>query len=102
MTTRQPLPNRRPSETFEFDHEGMRYVASVGRFDDGTLAELFLNAGKVGSAAGTVAHDAAVTFSIARQYNVPMGILRDALAKLADGSPAGPLGRALDIAGDHP
>jgi hypothetical protein len=100
MIGRHPIANRREAETFEFEHDGVRYVASIGRFDDGSLCELFLNAGKVGSAAGTMARDAAVTFSIARQHGIPVGMLKSALAKLADGSPAGPLGRALEIAGD--
>jgi hypothetical protein len=95
---RQQLPNCRQAETFEFEHEGVRYRASVGRFSDGSISEIFLNAGKIGSAADTVGHDAAVVFSIARQHGVSTAVLLGALAKLPDGSPAGPLGRALALA----
>lgn len=96
--TRQHLPNRRALETFAFDHEGVACVASVGRFDDGSLAEIFINAGKLGSGVHTMARDAAVVFSISRQCGVPFGVLYAAMAKLEDCSPAGPLGVALKIA----
>jgi hypothetical protein len=40
------------------------YTAGVGRFDDGRLAEVFLNADKVGTAIETQARDAAITASL--------------------------------------
>lgn len=48
-----------------------------------------------------MARDAAVVFSIARQYGVPFGILFDALTKLKDGSPAGAIGVALKMASER-
>lgn len=92
------LPSRRDSSTFNFDHDGVTYTATVSHFSDGGVAELFLNAGKLGSPADKIAHDAAVIYSIARQHGVPDEMLRDAMAKLRDGSPAGPVGKALQIA----
>lgn len=100
MSGRQYLPNRRELEAFTFDHEGVRCEASVGRFPDGSISEIFINAGKLGSGVHTMARDAAVVFSIARQCGVPFGVLFAAMAKLEDCSPAGPLGVALKIAGD--
>ena len=47
--TRQRLPNRRGHELLTFQHEGIRYTAGVGRFEDGTLAEIFLNTAKQGT-----------------------------------------------------
>lgn len=99
MTPREHLSNRRESESFCFAHDGVYYTATVSRFEDGSLAEMFLNAGKLGSAVHTMARDAAVVFSISRQCGVPLGILFSALAKLEDGSPAGPVGVAVSLAG---
>ena len=39
---RERLPNRRLGETFELEVAGLRYTATVGRFPDGRIAELFL------------------------------------------------------------
>jgi ABC-type spermidine/putrescine transport system permease subunit II len=96
--TRRRFSNRRQTESFKFEHNGIAYRASVSRFEDGEIGELFLNAGKIGCAADIVAHDAAVIFSIARQYGVPLQTIKDALAKLPDCTPAGPIGVALELA----
>ena len=41
MTSRQRLPNRRASLTFGFEVGGLRYTATVSRFADGRLGEVF-------------------------------------------------------------
>ena len=97
---RTQLPSRRLSETISFEHCGVPYEASISRFADGSIAELFLSAGKTGSAADTLSRDTAVLLSIARQYGVPLQLMYDALVKLGDGSPAGPVGVALQMFGD--
>src|SRR5262249_15876551 len=53
--TRRPLANRRHAETFELTVAGLRYTCTVGRFPDGSIAELFLNNYKSNSAADTSA-----------------------------------------------
>jgi hypothetical protein len=71
MTTGQlRLPNRRHCETFDFQAQGLRFTCSVGRYDDGSLAEVFLTNGKAGSMAGINAQDAAVVCSLALQFGV--------------------------------
>ena len=94
---RQRLPDRRLSESFGFTCGGMAYVATVSRFDDGRLAEIFLTNHKVGSAAETAARDSAVVASIAMQHGVDVDTLRRALLRDAHGQPSGPLGVALDL-----
>lgn len=49
MTDRQRLPNRRASETFTLECAGLQYVATVSRFDDGCIGEIFLSNHKAGS-----------------------------------------------------
>lgn len=96
-TVRQRLPNRRASESFNFEVTGFRYVATVSRFDDGSLAEIFLGNGKCGSTTDTAARDSAVVASIALQHGIPLETLRRALLRDAQGRPNGPLGAALDL-----
>src|SRR5215510_2851518 len=95
--TRRRLENRRPALTFDLEVGGLKYTATVARFPDGTLAEVFLSNGKAGSDSDTSARDSAVVASIALQYGVPLEVLRHALMRNRDGSACGPLGAALDL-----
>lgn len=98
MTTGQlRLPNRRHCETFDFQAQGLRFTCSVGRYDDGSLAEVFLTNGKAGSMAGINAQDAAVVCSLALQFGVSLNAIRRALMRDSSGRASGPLAAALDI-----
>ena len=94
---RKRRPNRRGAETFDLEADGQRYCATVGRFDDGRLAEIFISNSKSGSQADCNARDASVVASIAMQYGVPVDVLRKALMRDARGAPCGPLAVALDM-----
>jgi ribonucleoside-diphosphate reductase alpha chain len=94
---RQRLPNRRACETFEVPAGGLNYRATVGRFDDGRISEIFLSNHKTGSHADTAAKDSAVVCSIALQFGVPLETIRRALMRDSQGRPSGPLGVALDL-----
>jgi hypothetical protein len=94
---RERLPNRRLAETFNLESGGLAYTASVGRFNDGRLAEIFITNHKAGSSADTNAKDAAVVCSIALQHGVPLDTIRRALMRDSAGKPSGPLGVALDM-----
>jgi hypothetical protein len=101
--TRQRLANRRPSETFELASQGLKFTATVSRFTDGTVAEVFLQNHKAGSMAGINAQDAAVVCSLALQYGVPIEVIRKALMRDGQGRASGPLAAALDmIAAESP
>jgi hypothetical protein len=76
--------------------DGFRYTAGLGYFDDGRLAEIFLNAEKTGSAIETVDRDASVIASLALQHGVPPEIIRRALTRNGDGSASGALCTLLD------
>jgi hypothetical protein len=103
MTSRNRLPNRRLAETFELECAGLRYTATVGRFADGNVAELFLNNHKSNSASDANARDAAIVCSLALQNGVPLETIRHALLRDSQGRPSTPLGIALDaIAGVAP
>lgn len=95
--TRRRLPNRRRSDVVSFTHEGFSYRASVSRFSDGQLAEIFLHAGKPDTGVAIVGHDLAVAASLALQHGCPVDTLRKALSRLSSGAAAGPLGALLDL-----
>jgi hypothetical protein len=56
---RQRLPDRRQCESFAFQCAGMAYVASISRFPNGDLAEIFISNHKAGSDADSAAKDSA-------------------------------------------
>jgi hypothetical protein len=93
---RERLPYRRLGETFEVEVAGLRYTATVGRFSDGRIGEIFLNNHKSNSAADTNARDSAIVFSIAVQHGADVETIRRALCRDSHGRASGPLGKALD------
>jgi hypothetical protein len=93
---RTKLPDRRGCETLDVHHNGQRFHVSIGRFRDGSLAEIFINGGKSGSDLEAVARDAAVTLSIALQYGVPLDPICHAVTRNADGSPSSIVGAVLE------
>ena len=96
-SSRNRLPDRRPAESFELEVEGIRYTATVGRFSDGTIGELFLNNHRSNSAADTTARDSAIVLSIALQHGADAEAIRRALSRDSQGRASGPLGHALDL-----
>ena len=80
-SSRQRLPNRRSHWLFQFEAGGQTYTGGVGRFTDGTIAEVFLNGCKAGSAADANAQDAAIVASLALQNGCPVRTLSHALRR---------------------
>lgn len=96
--SREALPQRRCAETFEFEHWGHRYTATVGFYGDHvTIGEVFLRAGKSGEQMETLTRDSAVLLSIALQHGTPIETMRGAVLRDRDGAPSGPIGRLLDL-----
>ena len=90
---RQRLNDRRPHWLYRFACDGQSYTGGVGRFEDGRIAEIFINGSKVGTAAETNAQDAAIVASLALQHGCPIDTIRHALAR--SGISAGPLASLL-------
>lgn len=98
MPTRRRLDARHAAYTLEFELGGIKHLATYAVFDDGGLAELFLNTnGKVGSAADIMASDGATAISLALQYSAPAEVLSQALKRNDNGEPMGALGVALEL-----
>jgi hypothetical protein len=100
--TRKRLPNRRGHLLLDFEADGFRYTAGLGFFEDGRLAEVFLNASKIGTPIETAARDSAVVASIALQHGVPPDTIRHALTRDRNGNASGPLGTLLDLLAAEP
>ena len=96
MTARQRLPDRRLSESFTFEVGGLRFTATLSRFADGRIGELFLNNHKFGNQSDTSARDAAIVLSFALQHGADLDEIRKALCRDGQGQALGPVGAALD------
>jgi hypothetical protein len=97
---RQVLPPRRYAETFTLDVLLAEYKTpfqvSVGYFDTGKPAEVFIMGAKAGSSVESVARDASVILSIALQYGAPVEVLQQAITREPDGRPSTIMGAVLD------
>lgn len=101
MPNRKTMPERRPAWTRKIEYktwsgQTFHYLMSVGRFEDGTIGEVFLDTNKAGTDAQALASDAAIIFSIARQYGVPIPVLREGMSRNGDGTPQSLLGAVMD------
>jgi ribonucleoside-diphosphate reductase alpha chain len=97
MTQRRRLADRRLAETFELEVGSLRYTATIGRYADGMVGEIFLQNHKPGSQSDSNACDAAVAASLALQFGCPIETLQRALLRGSRGRPSTPLGAAVDI-----
>ena len=97
MSQRLRLPDRRVCESFNFELDGLRFTASIGRFVDGRVAELFLTNHKSGNQSDTNARDAAIMLSFALQFGADIDSIRGALCRDSMGRAVGPVGAALDL-----
>jgi hypothetical protein len=78
MSTRHRLPNRHASETFDLEAQGLKFTATISRFPDGSIAEIFCRNAR--PAPWPAPMDAAVLASIALQHGVPLDMIRRAHA----------------------
>jgi ribonucleoside-diphosphate reductase alpha chain len=81
---------------YRFECDGQVYTGGIGRFENGQIAEVFINGAKVGTAAETSAQDAAIVASLALQHGCPVETLQRALARA--GAVSGPLVTLFNIA----
>lgn len=96
--SRTPLPNRRAHEAFHFYHWDQKFIAGVGRaVPSAPISEVWINTGKTGTQAETLARDSAVLLSLALQYGAPLSAIGRALTRNADGSASGPIGALVDL-----
>ena len=111
ISTRQRLPNRRPSHTETLQVDGQAVTATVGFDECGRPREVFMAAGKEGSLLNALLADAAVVISVALQHGIPAAALAKSVGRLPAGPvvpadldqtpgqkvPASPIAAALDL-----
>lgn len=95
--TRELLPSRRYSETFEVVVQDIKYTATLGFYEDGRPGEVFLNGTKVGTVLDLNACEAAVMASLALQHGAQLEVLRHAVKRDSEGAPQSPIGVVLDM-----
>jgi hypothetical protein len=78
---RDRLKDRRPHWLYRFECDGQSFTGGIGRFEDGRIAEIFINGAKVGSAAEANAQDSAIVASLALQHGCPLETIRHALIR---------------------
>ncbi|MGB9392810.1 MAG: hypothetical protein WCB70_22850 [Xanthobacteraceae bacterium] len=98
---RERLPNRRANQNFTFELAGLKFTATMSRFADGRIGELFLNNHKAGNQVDTNARDAAILLSFALQYGADVNAIRKALCRDGQGRALGPVARALGLLTDE-
>src|SRR5262245_2445376 len=94
---RKRLPNRRAATSFDFEHNGIRLVATYSHFADDAVGEIFISDHRADSHLNGCVRDLSVAASLALQFGCSLDTLRRALLRHADGSFATALGAALDI-----
>lgn len=100
--SRDMLPNRRSNETFEIEFGGERYSVGIGYYEDGRIGEIFLNrikdkvASKLGATLDGVCRDSAILMSMALQFGAPLSIIKEAVTRDEDGTPATIIGAVCD------
>ena len=97
--SRNRMQDRRAHWLYRFECDGQSYTGGIGRFEDGRIAEIFINGSKVGTAAETNAQDAAIVASLALQHGCPIDTIRHALAR--SGTLSGPLAVLLSAVANH-
>jgi hypothetical protein len=99
MTARRRLKNRRSATTFDFEHAGQHFRATIGLYEDGSIGELFVSAAKLGSGVDAIVRDGAILASFALQHGASLTDLRKAMSRDTAGRPSSPIGAVLDLVG---
>jgi hypothetical protein len=95
---RKTLPNRREGEGFEIRHRGQRtpFIITLGKYQDGSIGEVFITGSKSGSEFDAVARDGAILLSLALQHGVPVETMKHAMTREPDGSASSIIGAVVD------
>jgi hypothetical protein len=75
VPTRELLRTRRNNRSLSIECEGHGYRATAGFFDDGRIAEIFLDTGKMGTPLQANADTAAVLASLLLQHGVEPAVI---------------------------
>jgi ribonucleoside-diphosphate reductase alpha chain len=92
------LPQRRPSQTFDFQFRGICYQITCGFYDLSMreLGEIFIDCTKSDGDLHALGRDSGIAASIALQFGCPFDTLHHAITRDAQGRPLALLGGVFD------
>jgi ribonucleoside-diphosphate reductase alpha chain len=94
--SREPLPHRRPAATISLYIGGSTYAVTAGFRPDGRLAEVFVNAPKVGTDIEAILRDGAILLSFALQHGAKLDDLVHSMTRDTNGEVASVLGQLAE------
>jgi hypothetical protein len=95
--TRVRLPDRRAAETVALEHDGARFMVTIGFYPDGRPGEVFTHGARSGSSMDTLLADACVVVSCLIQHGVEPRDLASSMGRLGNASPASVIGAVVDL-----
>jgi hypothetical protein len=95
--TRVRLPNRRAAETVMLEHDGARFMVTIGFYPDGRPGEVFTHGARAGSNMDALLADACVVVSCLIQHGVEPRILAASMGRLGNSKPASVIGAVIDL-----
>ncbi len=102
LRARRSLPQRHQALTLDVRHtfpstgNSIDLRVTAGLYDDRTIGEVFVNAGRIGSDTEAVMRDAAIAISLALQHGCPLNLIAGALTREEDGKPSSIVGSMVD------
>jgi len=96
MTAREKLPDRRPSETFDLEHAGMRYTVTISHDHRRVVRETFICNHKRGNASDIAARDCGILISLTLPHGCSIETIARAISRNSDGSASGIAGAVID------
>ena len=95
--TRTRLPDRRAAETVLLEHDGTRFMVTIGFYPDGRPGEVFTHGARSGSNLDALLADACVVVSCLIQHGVEPRELAGSMGRLGNAEPASIIGAVVDL-----
>ena len=94
---RNRLGNRRACDSFICRFDNNNYHTSIGFFEDGSVAEIFIDSDKVTSLMSSMLKDSAIIISLCLQNGVSIFDIKESLLRMEDKKkPASPVSEIID------
>ena len=91
------LPDRRFAETVMLEHDGARFMVTIGFYPDGRPGEVFTHGARSGSNIDGLLADACVVVSCLIQHSVDPASLAASMGRLGNTKPASIIGAVVDL-----
>jgi hypothetical protein len=95
--TRVRLPDRRFAETVMLEHDGARFMVTIGFYPDGRPGEVFTHGARSGSNLDALLADACVVVSGLIQHGVEPRDLAASMGRSGNTQPASVIGAVIDL-----